>query len=211
MREQYAASRTGDYRRWPKKAFGLMEHEYGDPISREEWKAMSEKAREAVRSFLRSPLFESIRRSDPRTWLPIEEPAQFDFEGTPIWAVLDFALRRPDGGVEVYDWKTGVVDPEGARLQMACYALFLHSAHGIDPQAIRTHLVYLGREVQVHDFAATPHDLDEARHAIRRSVAAMRSRLQDPARNAADRAAFPMTEDVSRCAVCVFRRLCGRP
>ena len=38
-------------------------------------------------------------------------PAQFDFEGTPVWAVLDFALRRPDGGVDLYDWKTGVVDP----------------------------------------------------------------------------------------------------
>lgn len=210
MREQYAESRAKGYRRWPKRSFGLVEHEYDDPVPAAEWKAMSERAREALRGFLSSEVFREIGATDPRTWLPIEELAQFELEGTPIWVALDFARRREDGGVDIYDWKTGAIDPEGNRLQVVCYALFVQARHGVPADRVRTHLVYLGPRVEVHTLTPTAEDLESARRSIRESVAAMRSRLADPAKNQADRAAFPMTEDLARCRVCNFRRLCGR-
>ena len=45
---------------------------------------------------------------------------------------------------------------------------------------------------------------------MRASIAAMRNRLRDKDANVALREDFPMTEEVSRCRVCAFRRLCGR-
>jgi hypothetical protein len=210
LRAQFRESRSGAYRLQPKKRFGLSEHEYADVVTDDEWRAMNQKAREAVRGFLESPVFAMIRASDPRTWFPIEEMAQFDFEGVGVWAVLDFAMRRPDGGADIYDWKTGIVDPEGNRLQLVCYGLYMEQVHGVPLQHIRNHLVYLGPTVTVHEFAIREEDVAAARHAMRESIARMRARLTDAAGNAARREDFAMTDDLTKCAVCTFRRLCGR-
>ena len=127
-----------------------------------------------------------------------------------VWAAPDFARADEDGGAELYDWKTGAVRPEKNRLQMACYTLYMEEKHGVEPARLRTHLVYLGDDVQVHDFVFGPDDLDAGRRTIRESMDAMRARLADPEANRAEMDDFPMTEDRGRCAVCVYRRLCGR-
>ena len=44
----------------------------------------------------------------------------------------------------------------------------------------------------------------------RASMDEMRARLADPAANRAEREDFPLTDDLSKCEVCVYRRLCGR-
>jgi hypothetical protein len=210
MRLHFRESKRGEYRASPKRRFGLAEHEYGEPVSDEEWRGFHDKAVQAVEGFLRSEVFAKIRASDPATWLPIEALDKFQLEGTDVWAAPDFGLRLPDGGGEIYDWKTGAVAPEANRLQLACYTLYAEARHGIDPERVRSHLVYLGPSVEVHDFTLTRAELDEARRTIRASMDAMRARLADPNANRADREDFPMTEDRGRCAVCVFRRLCGR-
>lgn len=210
MREQFRESRAGHYRARPKKAFGLMEHEYADAVTRAEWLAMSDKAREALRGFLTSGVYARILASDPAAWLPIEELAKFDFEGTPVWAVLDFALRTPEGAVEIYDWKTGAVDPTGNRPQLVCYALFVQAHHGVPVERVTTHLVYLSAKPEVHDVRVGPEDVAEVAGTMRASIAAMRARLKDPARNVALREDFPLTDDLEKCRVCAFRRLCHR-
>jgi hypothetical protein len=210
MRRQWRESRDGAYRLRPKKRFGLAEHEYDVPVSKAEWKSTSAKVRKALRAFLGSELFASLRASDPSTWLPIETLDRFDFEGTPVWAVLDFGLRRPDGGVEIYDWKTGAVAPEANRLQLGCYALYVGQKYGVPPEQVRTHLVYLGEDLKDLSFEVTEAELRETRGAMRASIAAMRTRLDDPRANVARREAFPLTGDLDRCRLCAFRRLCGR-
>ena len=121
-----------------------MEHEYDDPVSRGEWKETSEKARNALRGFLTSEVFAHIAASEPRSWLPIEHLDQFHLDGVGIWAAPDFALRRRTADGELYDWKTGAVNPERSRLQMACYTLYMEEKHGVEPTRLRNHLVYLG-------------------------------------------------------------------
>jgi hypothetical protein len=209
MRHQWVESRRALYRVLPKKRFGLAEHEYVEEVSDDEWRATSQRAREALRSFFASEVYRAIRATDPRTWFPIEEMGQFEFEGVPVWAVLDFAMRRPDGGAEIYDWKTGA-PAEANRLQLVCYALFMRSAHDVPIDRIACHLVYLGPTLHVKDVAVHPKDVDDARHAVRESMVAMRRRVRDLRQNLADREDFPMTDDLAKCAVCVFRRLCGR-
>ncbi|MDA1193942.1 MAG: PD-(D/E)XK nuclease family protein [Planctomycetota bacterium] len=210
MRRQWEASRSADYRRRPKKAFGLVEHEYGDEVSRAEWKAVNQKVRDALRAFLGSDLFARIRASDPSTWLPIETLDKFDFEGTGVWAVLDFAWRLPDGSIEIYDWKTGEVNPDSNMLQLGCYALYVQQRHGVEAEQVATHLVYLGETMQDMAFRVTEPDLKATRGEMRASIAAMRTRLRDKPANVAVREDFALTDDLEKCRTCAYRRLCGR-
>ncbi len=210
MRREWSESRDGEYWRNPKRHVGLIEHEYREAVPPEEWQAMHQRARAALRAFLESDAYQRIRRSSPTRWLPIEQLDSFDFEGTPVWVVLDFALERPDGGIDIYDWKTGEVKPESDRTQLAIYAQYLHSARQIEPTHVSTHLVYLGQTAREFDFRVGEAELKEARGVMRASIAAMRTRLRDPERNGAAREDFPLTDDLERCRVCAFRRLCGR-
>ncbi len=210
MREQWVESRNAHYRIRPKKRFGLAEHEYDEVIPRAEWKATNEKVQNALRAFFNSPLWDRIRETDPHDWLPIETLDQFDFEGTGIWAVLDFALRVPGGGIEIFDWKTGEVKPDANKLQLGCYALYVGQKHDVPPESVTTHLVYLGEDLQEFTFRMTEKDLVETRGEMRASIAAMRTRLRDPEANVAVREDFEMTDDLSKCRICAYRRLCGR-
>ena len=210
MRADWRSSKQGAYRKRPKKAFGLAEHEYGDNVPREEWKQMNDKARSALRAFLQSPLFEEIRTSDPSGWLPIEQLDSFLLEGTPVWAVLDFARRLPNGELHIYDWKTGKIDPEGNKPQLGCYTLYVQARYDADPELVENHLVYLGNELVEHRFKMDGEALEATRAFVRESIGRMRARLIEGEDNAARRDDFPLTEDLSICASCTFRRLCDR-
>lgn len=209
MREQWRESRAGHYRRRPKKRFGLAEHEYEVHLQKREWQEANDKARDGLRAFFTSDLFQQIRSSDPRTWLPVETLDQFDFEGTGIWAVLDFAYRD-EGGIQIYDWKTGKVKPEANKLQLACYVLYVRARHGAEPGKVDSHLVYLGKDLQAFSFKMSEADLTEARGEIRASIAGMRTRLLDKEGNIARKDDFEMTDDLEKCSICAYRRLCGR-
>jgi hypothetical protein len=71
-------------------------------------------------------------------------------------------------------------------------------------------LVYVNTG-RVHDLRPTAADLEGARAAIRASIAEMRQRIvmgggpPEPSK-----LAFPMTDDLERCATCSYRRLCSR-
>jgi RecB family exonuclease len=209
MRRQFRESKRGEYRDLPKKRFGLAEHAYADPVADDEWRQIHAKAIRAIRVFLASDLFERIRATDPADWFPIEERTKFSLDGVDVWAAPDFALRRPDGGAEIYDWKTGMAN-EANRLQLACYTLYMAETHGVNPARVRNHLVYLGDDVVVRDFVLTDAELADARARIAASSAEMKRRLVDAPGNRAEREDFPQTTDLEKCKVCVFRRLCGR-
>ncbi len=210
MRRQWLESRDGDYRRRPKHKVGLAEHHYDEPLTRDDWAAVNAKAIRALQAFLRSPLFNEIRTSDTRMWLPIEKLDNFRFDGVDVWAVLDFASRTDGDGVNIYDWKTGAVTPDGNRAQLVCYTLYVEAAYGANPNHVTNHLVYLGDDCQVFPFQVTQDDIAETRDLMRTSIRAMKAKLANPDVNVARSDDFPMTDDLSKCAVCTFRELCGR-
>jgi hypothetical protein len=207
MRSQFRESRAGSYRADPRRFVGLLEHEYGDPVTDDEWREIHRRAVESVQRFLASPTFARLRESDPRTWIGVERLDSFDLDGVPVWVVLDFALRTASGA-EVYDWKTGEERPEDERTQMLCYALYLEAAHRTPPGSVTCHVVNV-RTGTSRAFTPTREELAGAREAMRRSIAEMRRRIRDPSENAADMLAFPMTEDLAKCAACAYRRLCA--
>ena len=210
MRRDWVQSRDGEYRAHPKRRCGLAEHEYNEPVSRDEWRAMNQKARDAVRAFLESALYRDLDASETSRWLPVEQLDQFLFEGTPIWVVMDFARHAPDGGIEIYDWKTGTVNPEANKPQLGCYTMYVGEKHGVQPRNVQNVLVYLGTAMEQVRFRLTDQDLTDTRALIRESIGTMRARLRDKAANVAVREDFPMTVDTVKCATCVYRRLCGR-
>ena len=208
MRAQFRASREGRYRADPKRVLGLVEHEYGVPVPDVEWRDMNKRAVDALRGFLASHTFATLAASDPATWLPFETLDSFDFEGTPVWAALDFG-RRVDGGAEVYDWKTGEERVEANSLQLLVYALFVEQKHGVPATSVRGRLVYVNTGA-VHVVEPTPAALDDARATMRGSLAEMKERMRMGGGSDPSPLAFPMTDDLARCASCSFRRLCGR-
>jgi hypothetical protein len=210
MRRDWVSSREGRYREQPKRAFGLVEHEYQEAVPREEWAAMNDRGRAALDAFLTSSLFEEIRDSDPSRWLPIEQLDSFEVEATPVWVVLDFARRLADDTLHIYDWKTGRMDPEANRPQLGCYTMYVGARHGAAPAQVVNHLVYLNETLTDVAFTLDEADLEATRAFLHDSMARMRAKLVDPAVNAARREDFPLTDDLERCATCSFRRLCGR-
>jgi hypothetical protein len=208
MRAQFRESREGRYRADPKRSYGLVEHEYGVFVPDAEWKEMNRRAVLGLRGFLGSPLFAELSASDPKTWLPFEQLDSFDFEGTAVWAALDFARRTP-GGAEVYDWKTGEERVDANTLQLLVYALFVQAKHGIPATDVVSRLVYVNAGT-THEVRATDTSLEDAKRTVRASIAEMRQRLAMGGGPDPSKLAFPMTDDLERCAGCNFRRLCGR-
>lgn len=210
MRRDFGGSRSKRYHSRPAKILGLAEHEYGEDVPSEEWAKTNRNALTALRTFFTSDLFGRIRESDPSRWLPIEQLEQFDFEGTGVWAVLDFATRRPDDGIEIYDWKTGAVNPAANRPQLGCYTLYVEQRFGVGPENVENHLIYLGEELEEVTFVLDAEELEATRAKMRASIGEMRALIRDPAKNIADVSDFPMTDDLAKCERCRFRRLCER-
>ena len=210
-RMQWSTSREKSYWREASKIDGLVEHEYADPVPSEEWKRLWDEVIEgSLRGFYASDTLRQIREAPRERWLTVDELDSWVFEGTKIWVAIDFAYRDEAGRVQVLDWKTGKergVD----HVQVGIYALYAQRKWEAPLEDVVGGLVYLaspaGDRVSV---AADPAALAACEAVMRGSIAAMRERLDDPARNAARPERFPLLPDPSACRRCVFRRPCGR-
>jgi CRISPR/Cas system-associated exonuclease Cas4 (RecB family) len=214
MREDFRHSRTRGYRtrKYRKQFSGLVEHEYEEPVTDEEWRQNAETVRAALGWFFGSRWPELARHLGPEQWLEVDAGASFSFftlEGVKVFAIPDFAYVEADGTPVVVDWKTGRVR-EGYDEQVLGYALYLSQRHRLPLEKVRASLVYLneGREQQVRVDASA---VEGFKSRFAQSVARMRELLADPAANTPrEEAAFPPTEDRATCARCAFRRPCGR-
>ncbi len=210
MRAQYAESVQKVYWERPMSAFGLIEHEYQEPVSRDDWVAVRERMERSLRAFFALPLAEQISTMPPWRWLALEALGNFELEGATVVVRPDFAWREPDGKIAIVDWKTGRARTDDERLQLAIYGLYARRSWGLRDEPLRGVVVHLdpqAGEAAVDDHELLPRHLDEAEAVIRQSVAEMRALAdsQEP-----DAARFPMTEEAARCGHCPFRRLCNR-
>jgi CRISPR/Cas system-associated exonuclease Cas4 (RecB family) len=213
-RAEWSGSREKSYWREASRIVGLVEHEYAEPVADAEWKRLYEQVIEgSLRAFYGSAVLEEIRRTPRQDWLTVDELDSWDFEGTKIWAAIDFAYRDREGRIHVLDWKTGKergVD----HVQVGTYALYAQQKWGVPVDGVVGGLVYLvgengsaGERVSV---AADPATLERCRGEMRASISEMKAALADPARNVAREEAFPRLDDRGACRRCPFRRPCGR-
>jgi hypothetical protein len=210
-RAQWSTSREKSYWREASKIDGLVEHEYADPVPAEEWKRLWDEVIEgSLRGFYGSETLRQLRSVPRERWLTVDELDSWVFEGTKIWVAIDFAFRDEAGRVHVLDWKTG--QERGVdHVQVGIYALYAQRKWQVPLEAVVGGLVYLAspaaeRVSVIADAAA----LAACEEEMRGSIAAMRERLDDPARNVASAPRFPLLADPAACRRCAFRRPCGR-
>jgi RecB family exonuclease len=211
-----------DYRHSMKRAYwqekgrreftGLVEHEYGEPVTNADWKAAWESVKAALEWFLASPWMEKASALGRDQWLEVDESfetANFALHGLRVFAIPDFAYLEEDGTPRVIDWKTGQAR-DGYDAQVLGYALYVAQRYGFPVQKVRATLVYLNegkeQEVQVDNAG-----VDAFLELFRTSVARMKSLLLDAESNVPlAESDFPANVDLKSCTRCVFRRACGR-
>lgn len=205
MRAQYAESLQGVYRERPSEACGLVEHEYREELSRDEWKAQRDRMATCVRNFFALPLVSEVRAVPSWRWLALESGGSFELDGATVIVKPDFAWRNDADEVVLVDWKTGRPRPDDERLQLAVYAAYATRAWGARVGALRALVVYL-ESAEVVEVPLDAETLAWGEQATRDSIRAMRELAQyttEPLR-------FALTEDAGACALCAFKRLCGR-
>lgn len=193
------------WRERPKQCARLFEHHYGPRPQRDFLVRIAKKIGDSIRRFFTSPAFGLIRETDPADWLPMETLDTFQFEGTKVYAVPDFACRH-HGDVLLLDWKTGQPDGRNAD-QVVLYALFAAARWGADPDRVRGAPVYLLNGGGFEPRPVTPEDRARVASMVRDSIAAMRGRLKDGTANEADRNGFAPSPGAA-CRSCNFRGVC---
>lgn len=209
MRADFRYSRSRRYRQLAAgRGFGLVEHEFAEPIPREEWARGFDHVQASLAAFYKSDWLARARTLSRAQWLPIDEVDSAIIDGVKFYGAPDFAYRAGDRGCVIVDWKTGKAR-DGEREQILGYALYAAHKWGVDADKVDGRLVYLatGEEVKV---GVSAEALEGYRAYLRASVARMRDRLREVERNRAQVDDFPKTENLASCARCAFRRICGR-
>jgi hypothetical protein len=208
MRADYLASVQGTYRDRPTQSYGLIEHEYAETVTREDWQEMRARMERCLRNFFASPLATTVRAIPSWRWLALEAMGSFELDGATIVVKPDLAWRDENGRVVLVDWKTG--RPHGdERTQLAVYGLFADRVWGLGVEGMQAQLAYLS-EGQQDVFDLTAQELEEAEAEVRASVTAMRA-LSIKARGGVfEPDDFPQTTHLEVCGRCTFRRICQR-
>ncbi len=211
MRADYLDSRSRRYRERPGKHLGLFEHEYGIEVSKQAWKEGADHARACIVRFFESDYAATFADLPAESWLPIETLDTFEMEGDLVHVKLDAAFRRPDGRVEIVDWKTGRRDDAsegGDRVQLACYALYALEKGWVDrPEDIVT-VEYSLAAKKPHVREVDPAAIVQVREFIRTSIGGMKARLDDVENNVGREERFEATPSPGNCRWCKFRRAC---
>jgi hypothetical protein len=206
MREDFVASRDGRYRDHPRQECGLFEHEYRRPVTDQEWLETAEHVDRCLLNFYDSDVWRQLRATAPADFLEIERFSRFLLDGVEVTVKLDCATRETDH-VIVWDWKTGRLEGSDARLQLACYAFYLHQAYGIP-----IHRVHMRRfeltQGAVHTRTIAERELDQILDYVRGSIADMRALLDDPDANRTREERFARVERRDTCLRCNFLKVC---
>jgi len=132
----------------------------------------------------------------------------FDFEGTPVWVQIDFALV--DGGkIVLFDWKTGKVRYDEMDVQLSCYGLYSHQNWDVALENIVCKTYNL-RIDKADDYEINDEVVEKVKAHMRDSIASMKKLLVDEENNVAREEDFEVTEDDKICRSCNFKKVCPK-
>ena len=187
------------------KYVNLFEHYYEEPFSEADQASASDRIASSLNTFFNSQPYSILQTTLPEHYLSIEELTSFPLANTRLWVTLDVAIRH-NGGVYVFDWKTGR-EREADRHQLAVYALYATTQWGVALSDLQLQDVYLQANT-ISSVDLSPDDLNQTRTFVTESAAAMRALLDDPEENTASQDTFPMTENTHLCTICPFKAVC---
>jgi hypothetical protein len=199
-----------------KQWVSLLRHAYpDDPIelSTEDGEGRVE---ELMETLLTSEAYAAIQSAPPQHIREVDEPFQsFDLEGVPevgavkVFAIPDVLLH--DGkAIRIVDWKTGEVEREGIREQAGIYRLYAYQRYGLPEERIAVEIANLaGSGESAEPPGGTPSVADATRFA-HRSIGAMVALIENMSYHTVKIDDFPMTDDLTLCQHCGFKRACWR-
>ena len=206
LEEDFEESKSGIYHQFPKKC-GLVEHEYNNSISPNEWEELYKKAEKCIMNFYNSDILNDIKNVDINNWIFLEDFLSFDFEGTKVYLCIDFAIKNDENKIILYDWKTGKERYVEMDIQLACYALYVMEKFNLKPEEIivKKYNVSLDKEDQ---FNIDQKTIEEIKIYMRKSIDKMKNILVDKKNNIADEKNFPKTSNIRNCLGCNFKKVC---
>ncbi len=207
MRAGFRQSRAREYIDNPKRALGLVEHHYNEPVSDEVWRDMAAMARNSIIGFCRGTFLASACELKLDQWLSLEKLLTFTVAEAKVYVKMDFAYSTSEGGAVICDWKTGRRKPQPEGLQLGCYALYATEAWDLPPEQIQV----IEANINIGAIGSariTQSHLDSAREQIKTGVVAMRERLSDVDNNVAVLSDFPAEPATRLCSRCVYREVC---
>lgn len=206
LASDFDASKKGLARRDPKRFLRLFEHEYGIPITNEDYMELKAHALACIDAFFKSESYLEIIGLDRENWVGLEQLQSFELDGSKIFVKLDFAFRKGREFV-ILDWKTGRSEDVDYSFQQGCYALFAKDKYGLRPEDITIREVNLaqGKETEYRPDNAK---LEWTEAKIRKSIAAIKAKICDPENGIAHEDNFQKTTVRSGCNWCKYRRVC---
>lgn len=213
IRSLYAGvgeSQRGGWRKRVSSGTHLFAHEYGGDLPEERLAWARHRIARSLAGFYNLDLTRQAQEGSaemPQV-VSIEKRERFTMAGTTVHLVMDLVVQRPDGGRVIWDWKSGSAR-EVNEFQGAVYALHGQRAWDLPLDRMQMRIAYLQPQ-NVQQVMLTPQLLDHTQAQIEASISAMRARLRNVEENVAHIDDFPMTDDLTRCSHCAFKRLCGR-
>lgn len=205
----FESSQSGRYHQQPNALVGFQEHYYKIRLDKSTWQTNWRQAEQMLDTFLKSELYARLSHYSPDTFLEVETLHSFSLAGTKIWVQMD--LARFDGQmIEIYDWKSGPIDPAKGQQQLGVYGLYLRQSRPEWQAVPMKGLVYNLRDDRQDEVALDPAALAAVEPAVKADIARLRGLLVEPQTNLAELNRFPMIDDRTVCSGCQFRELCGR-
>ncbi len=200
----------------------LFEHIYpNDPFSIDRDEAHTA-VRDLTNALLDSEAYDFLRSLPPsEAGAPgaireVDEPFQsFELLDVPelgqvrVFAIPD-VLAVEGESVHIIDWKTGSTEHAQIRHQAGIYQLYAHQAYDVPEEAITFRLADLGGAGESVEVLEGVPSIAEAEAFARQSIYNMVARLEDAGHNTATIKNYPMTDDLSHCQWCGFKRACWR-
>jgi len=207
MREEFKSSQAKMYQIEPKTC-ALFEHEYELPVSDIEWKTNAEHVVDCLKLFMNSKVYEDIFHLSADQWLEVEKFSSFYDNGIKIYSVFDFVCRKNEE-VFIYDWKTGKLEHDQNKLQLACYGLFATLKWDLNPDQVQLREFNLSNG-KMYEMSLEEFDLDGIHKHIRSSIEDMLNCLEDRQTNLAVEERFDLSENRKFCEHCNYLRICPR-
>ena len=200
------AQRREDWERSPGRHPMLMEFYRGTGPSQDLIVMIRERLYTCLRNLPASESFREAAESPQVEVKEVDRLDHLDLGGIKLYARPDLLFKLGDAW-RIVDWKTGG-RAAGHTAQLRIYGVYLRERADLQGGPIIGRLEYLstGESISV---PITDRDIGEERQSIGDSVAAMRTYLEEPLRNAAKPMdQFPLTDNRRWCSGCNFFELC---
>ncbi len=192
-----------------KNYLGLREHEYGLLIDEDDLMERLNLAKNCIKNFYESKLFQEIKKTNPQTWLLREKShfPHFYFEGTKVYCMYDLAIPG-QGSLTVYDWTIGKELEEEEEVDRKNMLVeYFSKKRRLNYDEIHIKKIYLKNNL-IETTTLTLEDINKTENYIRKSISEIKDLLDDPKANTATEEKFERTTVESNCNFCNYKKHC---